>query len=208
MTDASLPSSYFDRMYADAADPWELASRWYEERKYALTVAALPQRRYRRAFEPGCSVGVLSSLLAIRCDELLATDVTAAALRATRERLESAPGIGIVTVIEWALGSPWPPGCFDLVVLSEVGYYLDAAAWRSALAEAVTALEPGGTLVCVHWRHPVADYPQTGDQVHATVRSTAGLELTGGWTDADFLLDVFTRLPRVAASVAALEGLT
>lgn len=37
-------------------DPWDFESRWYEQRKYALSAAMLPKPRYRRAFEPGCSI--------------------------------------------------------------------------------------------------------------------------------------------------------
>ena len=64
---ASFGRSYFDDMYSDNPDPWGFESRWYEQRKYALTIAALPEPLYRSGFEPGCSVGVLTSLLAPRC---------------------------------------------------------------------------------------------------------------------------------------------
>lgn len=207
MSDDSLPASYFEQMYAEAADPWSLATRWYEQRKYAVTLAALPRRRYRRAFEPGCSVGVLTSLLASRCDALLATDVAPAALQATRMRLATTDVECMVELEQWALGSPWPQRRFDLVVLSEVGYYLDAPTLRSSLDAAAAALEPGGTLLCAHWRHPVADYPQTGDAVHEAVRATSGLAALGTWSDEDFLLDVFSRVPPRPVSVAAQEGL-
>ena len=70
-----MPDNYFDRMYAQAADPWQLADRWYEQRKYAITMALLPYPRYRHAFEPGCSVGVLTEKLAGRCDHVTATDI-------------------------------------------------------------------------------------------------------------------------------------
>ena len=60
----SLQPAYFDDMYAESPDPWGFRTRWYEERKFALTMAALPRRRYRRVFEPGCSVGMLTRLLA------------------------------------------------------------------------------------------------------------------------------------------------
>ena len=56
----TLSPSYFDDMYAANRDPWSLASRWYEQRKYAVTLACLTRPRYRRAFEPGCSIGVLT----------------------------------------------------------------------------------------------------------------------------------------------------
>lgn len=58
------PGSYFEDMYRRADDPWHLSERWYEQRKYDLTVAALPLPRYRRAFEPACSVGELTLRLA------------------------------------------------------------------------------------------------------------------------------------------------
>src|ERR1700742_1499218 len=84
---ARLPDGYFDRMYAAADDPWQLESRWYERRKYAITLALLPYPRYRHAFEPGCSIGVLTDLLAQRCDHVTSTDVSAPALDATHRRL-------------------------------------------------------------------------------------------------------------------------
>src|ERR1700694_1433116 len=34
-----LPDTFFDRMYEDSADPWSLAARWYEQRKYAITLS-------------------------------------------------------------------------------------------------------------------------------------------------------------------------
>jgi hypothetical protein len=41
-----LRDAYFDRMYDDTDDPWQLSTRWYERRKYAITLALLPDRRY------------------------------------------------------------------------------------------------------------------------------------------------------------------
>ena len=77
----TLPPAYFDAMYQGAADPWGFEDRWYEQRKYAVSLALLPAARYRSAFEPGCSIGVLTRMLAGRCDELLSCDVAAAAVR-------------------------------------------------------------------------------------------------------------------------------
>jgi len=207
MSPESLPASYFEQMYVESADPWGFGNRWYEQRKYALTVAALPRRRYRSAFEPGCSVGVLTALLAARCDAILATDVAEAALQTARTTLTDADPRCTVELRHWALGSAWPPRTFDLIVLSEIGYYLDAGGWRAALESAAHALEPGGTLVCAHWRHPVADYPQTGDAVHAAVRCAAGLTVAASYVDADFLLDVLAKGPPAPQSVAEAAGL-
>ena len=42
------------------------------------------RERYASAFEPGCSIGVLTAQLAPRCDRLLACDVAAAAVESAR----------------------------------------------------------------------------------------------------------------------------
>ena len=200
----SLPPSYFDDLYERDADPWRLASRWYEERKYALTLAALSRPRYRSAFEPGCSVGVLTAGLARRCDALLAWDVAAPAIEAARARTADEQG---TTVACGQVPHDWPEGRFDLIVVSELGYYLSTAELDRVAERVSASLEPGGELVLVHWRHPVADYPLRGDDVHA--RFTDRAELTGlaHHHEADFLLDVLVRTPPAADSVAAREGL-
>ena len=64
---SSLGQEFFDDFYGDQPDPWGFESRWYERRKRAITMASLPRETFRRAFEPGCSIGVLTAELATRC---------------------------------------------------------------------------------------------------------------------------------------------
>ena len=203
----TLQPSYFEDMYAAAEDPWKLSSRWYERRKYALTVAALPRERYRHALEAGCSVGVLTTLLAARCERVLAVDGSAAAVRTARGRTEH---LAQVTVEQRTLPRDWPPGTFDLVVISEIGYYFSAVDFDRFITKAAGSLEPGGTLVAVHWRHAVEDYPLGGDEVHVAIRAAAErlkLERTVTHQERDFLLDVYARTPPGARSVAEEAGL-
>ncbi|CAN5309971.1 SAM-dependent methyltransferase [soil metagenome] len=185
-----LPDEYFHAMYARDPDPWGLASRWYERRKYALTAASLPAQRYRSAFEPGCSIGVLTRLLAERCDRLLATDVAEAALAQASARTADLPH---VTVERRAVPDDWPSGTFDLVVLSEVGYYQRPPGLDRLLRRAVAALRTGGHLLAVHWRPFVADYPLTGDQVHAALADRAELGGLVRHVEERFVLEVFER---------------
>jgi cyclopropane fatty-acyl-phospholipid synthase-like methyltransferase len=200
----SLSAGYFEAMYASDPDPWGFTSRWYERRKYALTLAALPRARYRSAFEPGCSIGVLSEQLAPRCDRLLCTDVVPAAVASATDRLRDQPH---VTVERRALPDGWPDGPFDLIVLSEVGYYLGVRELPGTLERAARSLEPQGDLVAVHWRHLVPEYPQTGDAVHEALAATGGLHRIARHDERDFLLEVYTRTPPRARSVAEREGL-
>ena len=77
-------------LYRDGADPWSFETSAYEARKRAVTLASLPHGRYRRAFEPGCSIGTLTEQLADRCDRLLAADVSERAVARNRARLGGA----------------------------------------------------------------------------------------------------------------------
>jgi hypothetical protein len=84
MNDASVPPEYFDIIYATDADPWGYTTRAYERRKYAATLATLPRAHFDRAFEPGCSIGVLTRMLARRCTHLVAADISEASLDRAR----------------------------------------------------------------------------------------------------------------------------
>jgi SAM-dependent methyltransferase len=199
-----VPDDYFDAMYAKSRDPWQLAGRWYEQRKYALTMAMLPRPRYRHAYEPGCSVGVLTELLTARCDHVTATDVAATALEATAERLTSGGRADRVTLDRRSLDSGWPTEDFDLVVLSEVAYYFDAESLRAILDRECPRLATGATLIAAHWRHPVEDYPLTGDEANFVIAGTTGLQAVAHYSDDDVVIDVYAN--GEAQSVAALTG--
>jgi SAM-dependent methyltransferase len=186
-----VSGDYFDRMYADAEDPWQLASRWYEQRKYAITMAVLPQRRYRHAFEPGCSIGTVTELLTQRCDHVTSVDLAAAALETADTRLTAAGCRDRVSLHQGALDEPWPAGPFDLVVLSEVAYYLDAPLLTEVLRREVPRLAPGATVLAAHWRHLVDDYPIGGDQVHEIISAAPGLTSIGRYRDDDVVVEAF-----------------
>lgn len=200
----TLGPGYFDDMYAAAPDPWSLRTRWYEKRKYALTVAMLPRERYGSAFEPGCSVGVLTGMLAPRCDRLLSCDTAAAAVKTAAEHTACFPN---VTVEHRAIPGDWPPGRFDLIVLSEFLYYFAGSDLDDVIDLAVAALKPSGTLLAVHWRHPVADYPRGGNEVHQALGCRSGLATLASHTEPDFLAQVFARADGEPVSVAQAEGL-
>jgi SAM-dependent methyltransferase len=196
---STLGPDYFEDLYANSPDPWGFTARWYERRKYALSLAMLPREHYGEAFEPGCSIGVLTALLTARCDRLLACDASAEAVRRARLRAPEA------TVEQRMIPAQWPAGTFDLIVLSELLYYLGDDDLARVLDLTAGSLKEGGTLLAVHWRHPVADYPRTGDNVHAALERTP-LSRLARHTEADFNAEVYVNGP--AVSVATAEGLT
>ena len=203
-TPVTLGAGYFDGMYAAATDPWGFEDRWYERRKYAISLALLPAERYRAAFEPGCSIGVFTRLLAPRCGTLLSCDLAAAAASAAAERTS---GLSQVRVEQREIPGQWPSGRFDLIVLSEILYYFGDHDLEQVLKRAAASLEPDGTLLAVHWRHPVAEYPRTGDDVHQVLAAHPGLGLLAVHAEPDFLAEVYIRTEGMPASVAQATGL-
>lgn len=179
--------SYFDEIYQGNPDPWQFESSWYEQRKYAVTMAALPERHYQSAFEPGCSAGVLSSLLAERCDRLLATDIVPDVVGRARERCRKSNGVRIELR---AIPEEWPTGPFDLVVLSEIAYYFDRPTLQEIMTRVLATSTAGATVVAVHWRG-TTNYPLSGDEAHAIIGSPTELQQVIHHAEPDFLLDVY-----------------
>ena len=158
--DATLPPGYFDAIYAADPDPWRFAASEYERLKYAATLTALPRSRYRHALEIGCSIGVFTRALAQRCDAVTALDVARAALDQAQARCRDVPGVAFALM---QVPAAWPAGRFDLLVLSEVVYYLDRADVARLARRAAGCLEPGADIVLVHWLGDT-HYPLTGDE--------------------------------------------
>jgi SAM-dependent methyltransferase len=160
VTTASLRRDYFEGLYAKEADPWRFETSAYEREKYDATLDALPRARYARGLEIGCSIGALTRRLAARCDRLLATDIAEEPLRAARLRSADAPWVEFGCS---AAPGEWPEGTFDLILLSEVVYYLSRADADLLAERVVASLAFGGDLVLVHWTGET-DYPLSGDE--------------------------------------------
>jgi len=159
----TLTPEYFDKVYAASDDPWDFTSSEYEAEKYAATLAALPRENYKNAFEIGCSIGVLTGKLAERCDKLFAVDVSEKALKQAKNRCENSSNVRLQIM---QIPNKFPDETFDLILISEVGYYLAPEDWQTAMKKTFAHLAAGGQMVLVHWTPLVHDYPQTGDAVH------------------------------------------
>jgi len=194
-------AEFFDAAYARRDDPWRLASRWYEERKRDLTTAVLPERRFASGLEIGCSIGLLTERLGGRCDRLLATDLALAAVEQATARVAGHPG---ARVLRHDVRTGVPDGAFDLVVLSEVCYYLSRAELGRLAVRVLDHLAPDGVVVACHWRHPVAEHTMRGDDAHRVLTGALDLPGLAHYVDADVVIDVWRTRP---ASVAQREGL-
>ncbi len=178
----SAPVERFASLYADG-DPWDTGS-WYERRKRAVVLASLPRARYRYGFEPGCGAGELSTGLAERCDRLDSSDPVPEAVERARA---ARPGAGVHVA---ALPDGVPDGPLDLVVFSEVLYYLDDATVAATLDRVLSATAPGADIVAVHWRGWPAEAPRDAVATHRLLTTRPELDVLVEHTDEDFLLHV------------------
>ena len=190
----TLKPAYFEVVYGANQDPWQFETSPYEQEKYAVTIAALPRSDYKSGFEIGCSIGVLTRQLAIRCHSLLSIDVSEVALRQARQRLADAPQVRIENRM---VPADFPDEQFDLIMVSEVGYYLSMPDLLKTRQLMLDHLEPGGHLLLVHWTPAVHDYPLTGDQVHEVFLAKAGegqpFRHLHGLRQETYRLDLFER---------------
>jgi len=201
LTPASSLTAHFDALFGASPDPWGTRVRWYEQRKRALTLAMLPAARYERAFEPGCAVGELTAALATRCDEVLATDASAGAVVHAKRRLGSLSNVEV----GWgSIPDDWPEGRFDLIVVSELGYYLSEDALRRTAALAKSSKGSGATLLACHWRRGAPDMLHDAEHVHATLATGFGGARIAHYEDDDILIDVWSDDER---STAQRDGL-
>ena len=183
-----LDREYFERLYSESRDPWDFETSEYERRKYERTLGILEDRRFRRALEVGASIGVFTAMLAPLCDELVAVDVSERAVAAAKERLARCPN---VRVERRSPPEETPNGPFDLVVASEVLYYLPREQMLAAQRRFEEVLAPGGALLAVHWRKETRTYPLQGDEVHELLEAHTRLKKTETIVEPEYRLDLF-----------------
>jgi len=181
---------YFTGLYLAKDDPWDLATKWHDRRKYAVTVASLPREHYRSCYEPGASIGLLTRLLAPRCAEVLAVDSVDSAVEQAREIVADLPNVRVERA---NLPAELPDATFDLIVVGDLLYYFSEADLHVTLDGLVRRLEEGGDIVAVHFRNRGDGGAYDGFQVHEALAARPGLDRVVHHEDEWFLLDVFRR---------------
>ena len=226
----SYSESYFDTLYRGNTDPWQYQTRWYEKRKRDMCLAVLPQSQYKHGIELGCGNGVLSELLARRCQALVSLDGNHQAVQLAKARLAELSHVkviqgvipvklftlkaGLLEAYSLARDTPVMAAPFDLIVISEILYYLSPTDIDIVIAWIQQNLAIGGTLLCCHWRYAIEGFAMTGETVHKRLHHAFNLMANDKQQiafnhqsrilDSDFLLDVWQRSQ---SSVARQENL-
>lgn len=196
MTAMTAPD--FEALYRSNPDPWDYERSAYEQEKYRATLDACGPGPFASALELGGSIGVFSALLAPRCQRLTTLDFAPTAVGVARRRLMSHPQ---VRVLLGALPDDIPAGSFDLVVASEVLYYMREPELVRTFELLRTRMAPAARLVLVHWRPEGAERPLAATAVHEAARAQPWLvpEAAVDRSDherqsaAQYLLDVLRR---------------
>lgn len=187
MAESHMTHADFEARYQANPDPWDYETSAYERRKYDATLAACGDGPYNRALELGSSIGVFSARLAPRCHSLVTVDAAPSAVADARRRLSGMPW---VKVLGGAIPEAIPGGGFDLVVASEILYYLEPDELAGTFAALRDCLAPHGRLVAVHWRPSGAERPFTAAEVHSRLRRQSWLSPVLSAPTDDYLLDV------------------
>ena len=174
MSNLTTSREFFEAKYHDEIDPWHFADSDYEQSRYAAILSCLKGSSFPRAFEPGCSIGVLTEKLAEICGELYAIDISETAAHRAAERCKHLMN---VQVTQGSLPADVPSGVFDLIVFSEIGYYYDKTSLAALTADLASRLAADGVLLGAHWLGNSPDHLLSGDQVHETISRVPGIKL-------------------------------
>lgn len=136
-------------------DPWNYLSP-YEQEKYRHTLKLFPAERAQDALELGCAEGIFTEMMSDRADRVLATDISMVAIERARQRCARLSNISF----KWCdISDSLPSGEFDLIVCSEILYYLqDRNALQDFARRLGPLLKPGGSVVAAH-ANAVSDDP-------------------------------------------------
>jgi len=191
MDDIIINKQYFDNMYARSQDPWNFTTSAYEREKYQQTLRALSGKNFGNAIEIGCSIGVLTGQLATVCSAILGVDISEQPIMVARERLEDVPGARFEVL---TIPQEFPDEKFDLIVISEVAYYLSREDLVLTRELVYNALPTAGTLCLVHWRPQIDGCVFNGDEVNAYFMELEGLKQSFQLINDRYRIDVLEKV--------------
>lgn len=140
--DAAFWETWFAR-----ENPWRYDSG-YEQRKYEQTLSLLDGLSPENALELACAEGHFTVQLAPRVGRLLVTDISATALGRAAERCAGFDNLDFRQVDVLCDDIP---GDKDLIVVSEMLYYLEERTHLKTVAGKIAgALKPGGRVLTAH----------------------------------------------------------
>jgi SAM-dependent methyltransferase len=186
----AISARAFENRYQCSRDPWRFETPAYEQARYRCLRRCLSRPFYGVAFEPGCSIGVLTEALAKIAGRVIATDFAPTAVAAAKRRLGR---VGNVDVRCADLKQQLPPGPLDLIVFSEIGYYFTPAELLKLARALGERLRPHGEFIAGHWLGHSVEHVIHGDAVHDVLRLSLPLQWVKGERHEGFRVDCWMK---------------
>jgi cyclopropane fatty-acyl-phospholipid synthase-like methyltransferase len=158
LTKQAQVESFFD----EGGDPFGFDANPKERIKFQRTLEVCGDGDLGRVLEIGCAVGSFTEFIAPRATDVLAIDVSEAAIKQAEERMR---GKSHVHLEVRTLPADFPDGPFDLIVASDVLYYLTVDDLKQCLSLIEERLAPDGAFVAVHYIPRVGTL-LNGDELH------------------------------------------
>lgn len=152
---------FFDHFFDDG-DPFGFDINPEERLKFQKTLEVCGEGPLGRVLELGCAVGSFTEILAPRATDVLALDVSQAAVDQVARRLRDHPNVRAKAM---TIPTEFPDETFDLIVASDVLYYLSVEELKQCLGRIEAALADGGSFVAVHYV-PRMGSVLNGDEAH------------------------------------------
>lgn len=195
MSKQSWDRHVFEKLYREDADPWKFETSPYEREKYALTLECIGVGPFQTALELGCSIGVLTECLASRCHTLLAVDIAETALKRAEKRCGSCNNVSFLNAQLPQEFPVLPQGSQNLILISEMLYFLSRPDIVHLAHECLFVLQPKGRIVLVNWTGET-DTPCTGDEAAELFMATCrdhGLVLCSTQRRPTYRIDCLSR---------------
>jgi SAM-dependent methyltransferase len=146
----------FEKLYAQDGDPWDYASRPYEQKKYRDTLEVLLANCHATAsaLEVGCSIGVFTRMMAPLFGNILAIDLSSEAVRVAASNVAGAGNVEVQRVDFLSLDAKGRT--FDVIFFAEVLYYLSDEEAPDVCSALHKLLSERGVFIVVHPVEPEA----------------------------------------------------
>lgn len=153
----------FERKFQNDIDPWNYRHSAFERRKREVLIKACGHDKRGRGLELGCANGETSRELARLCLHLLAVDGSPTAIAEAKRRSGTSHDVRFACA---ELPKQMPRGFFDLIVVSELAYYLAPHEVEKLTHRLRQALAPRGRIVVLNHLNHFRDAAQHGELAH------------------------------------------
>jgi SAM-dependent methyltransferase len=157
----------FERKFRENIDPWDYTNSQFEDFKRKVLLQACGHHKHGRVLELGCAIGETTRFLAPLALRLQAVDGSPTAISEARRRVRCAH----VRFMQATLPGQMPAGPFDLIVVSEIAYYLRASDLTILGKRLAMAAAYRGRIVLLHHRRHFHDAAQSPELAHNRLRT-------------------------------------